>query len=94
VQLFASTGVNVLFRAVGSETFPTSYRSTACAAREILGTLGGVLGLAIEGSLYLATGSHAAAITGMTPVMLISPLIVLPETSGRVLEEIAPEREG
>ena len=95
VQLFSMTGLNVLFKAIGSELFPTSYRSTASAARAILGTLGGVVGLSIEGSLFTAAGSHAAAITWMIPVMLLSPLVVLlalPETSGRELEDIAPER--
>lgn len=93
--IFSLTGVGVLFKALGSELFPTSYRSTASGMRAILGTLGGVAGLAIEGTLYELTGSHAAAITTMLPVLLLPPLIVLvavPETAARELEQIAPER--
>ena len=60
-----------------------------------MGVLGGVLGLALEGTLYQLTGSHSAAISMMIPVMLIPPFVVfafLPETATRELEDIAPER--
>lgn len=95
--IFALTGVGVLFKALGSELFPTSYRSTASGMRAILGTLGGVAGLALEGGLYELVGSHAAAITWMLPVLLLPPLVVLatvPETAARELEHIAPEARG
>lgn len=93
--IFALTGAGVLFKALGSELFPTSYRSTASGMRAIVGTLGGVAGLAIEGTLYERAGSHAAAITWMLPVLALPPLVVLravPETAARELESIAPER--
>jgi MFS family permease len=92
--VFTTLAVGVLFKALGAELFPTSYRSTASGMRMTVGTLGGVLGLSIEGSLYTMAGSHAAAITWMAPVVLISPLAVaflLPETASRELEDIAPE---
>ena len=95
VQVFAITGVGVLFKALGSELFPTSYRSTASGIRAIAGTLGGVAGLALEGRLYELAGSHAAAITLMIPSLIIPPLVIyafLPETATRELEDIAPER--
>ncbi len=94
--IFGTTGVSVLFKALGTELFPTSYRSTASGMREICGTLGGVVGLALEPALYVWTGSHAAAITLLLPILLVPPLVIgfaVPETASRELEEIAPERE-
>ena len=93
--LFTYTGLDVLFAALGSELFPTSYRSTASGARAAVATLGGALGLWLEGSLFSITGSHAEAITLMLGMVLLSPLAIalfLPERAGLVLEEIAPER--
>jgi len=95
VQVFALQGVGVLFKALGSELFPTSYRSTASGVRAILSTLGGSAGLVLESGLYAAAGSHGAAITWMLPALAIPPLVIwfgLPETATRELEEIAPER--
>ncbi len=60
-----------------------------------MATLGGVLGLGVESALYLLVGSHWTAISYMVPLAFIAPIIVaavFPETSGRALEEIAPER--
>jgi putative MFS transporter len=94
VVVFSTLAVGVLFKALGAELFPTSYRSTASGMRMTVGTLGGVLGLSIEGSLYTMAGSHSAAITWMAPALLISPIAVallLPETASRELEDIAPE---
>lgn len=95
VTVFTILAANALFKALGAELFPTSYRSTASGVRMIVGTLGGIAGLAIEGTLYTWTGSHAAAITWMASALVIPPLVIaffLPETATRELEEIAPER--
>jgi MFS family permease len=95
VQIFGITGATVLFKALGSELFPTSYRSTASGVRTIVGTLGGIAGLALEGTLYQITGSHAAAITLMIPALAVTPIVIfafLPETATRELEDISPER--
>jgi MFS family permease len=95
LAVFTITGVGILFKALGSELFPTSYRSTASGMRAVVGALGGVAGLAIEGPLYTWLGSHAAAITAMTPVLVLPPLLIatlLPETAARELEDISPER--
>jgi MFS family permease len=95
VQLFGITGASVLFKVLGSELFPTSYRSTASGVRMIVGVLGGIAGLALEGTLYQIAGSHAAAITLMIPPLLITPVVIfafLPETATRELEDISPER--
>jgi MFS family permease len=89
------TMVVVLFAALGSELFPTSYRSTATGARAIMATFGAAGGLWLEGLLYAHVGSHAAAITSMLVLVPITPLIVavfLPETARRELEEVSPER--
>ena len=85
----------MLFKALGSELFPTSHRSTASGMRAIVSTLGGIAGLALEGTLYELTGSHAGAITAMLPVLVLPPLAIwlfLPETARRDLEAISPER--
>jgi MFS family permease len=89
------TMVVVLFAALGSELFPTSYRSTASGTRAIIATVGAATGLALQGFLYGLTGSHAAAITSMLVLVPVAPLVIalfLPETANRELEEIAPER--
>jgi len=94
VMNFTICGLEVLFSALGSELFPTSYRSTASGARAVIATLGASLGLWAEGRVFLVTGSHGAAITCLVAgVALIPPLMVrlLPETATRELEEIAPE---
>ena len=92
--IFASQGAGMLFKALASELFPTSYRSTASVVRATVGTAAGSLGLWLESQLYVQAGSHAAAITWMLPV-LIMPILLslrLPETATRELEQIAPER--
>jgi MFS family permease len=89
--------VDVLFGALGSELFPTSYRSTASGFRSFCWIAGGALGLVlVEGQLFPLFGSHAAAVTWMLAGAWIAPLVVLlliPETARRELEEIAPGRE-
>jgi putative MFS transporter len=92
--VFSFFAIDVIFTALGSELFPTAYRSTASSIRALAATLGAVLGLWSEGFLYGVTGSHAAAISWMLLGSLVSMLAValsLPETAQRSLEEIAPE---
>ena len=87
-------GLIVLHGAMATELFPTAYRSTAAGMREALGTVGASLGLWIVGLLYAATSSHAVSITWILVLTPISPLVALlliPETAGRELEEIAPD---
>jgi len=84
----------VLHSALATELFPTAYRSTAAGVREAVGTAGASLGLGLLTLLYAATGSHSASITWLLLLTPISPLILLfiPETAGRELEEIAPDK--
>lgn len=94
-QVFALQGVAVILRALGSELFPTSYRSTASSARLAAAVLGGSLGLTLESRLYDVLGSHAAAISALLPGFLVAIVIVwlfVPESARRELEEVSPER--
>ena len=95
VMALAALGVSVTMLAIGAEIFPTSYRSTVSGARTVGGTLGTSLGLAAHSALYGVVGSQWTAISLLSVLMLASPLLVLyglPEASGKVLEEVAPER--
>jgi hypothetical protein len=74
---------------------PTPRATTASGMRLVVGTLGGIAGLSLEGTLYELAGSHAMAITWMAPVLILPPLVIaafLPETAGRELEDVSPER--
>jgi MFS family permease len=93
LMMACGVAVDVLFAALGSELFPTSYRSTASGVRAAVGTVAGSAGLWLEGWLYPIAGSHAAAITWMLGLTWIAPVVILlllPETAGRELEEISP----
>jgi MFS family permease len=94
-MLLTDIGSDTNLGAFAKELFPTSYRSTADAARSVVGQLGGSLGLACESLLFAGLGAHALAISALALVGLAAPVIVaraFPETSGRPLEEISPER--
>lgn len=96
LMVVSATMIMVLFAALGSELFPTSYRSTASGVRAVVATLGAALGLWIEGVLYGLAGGHAAAITWMLAVAPIAPLVIaffLPETASQELEDVSPERQ-
>jgi putative MFS transporter len=95
LMIFALLGSNVMLAAYGAELFPTSYRSTAAGVRISVWTIGGSVGLVLESLLYDMLGSHWRAISLLAAFAVLAPLIVavtFPETSGRSLEEIAPER--
>ena len=94
-MVFSGMAAGVALGAFANELFPTSYRSTAAGARIIIATLGGTLGLVTESLLYGVLGSHWEAVTILVTAALLAPWIVLrffPETSGRSLEEISPEK--
>jgi putative MFS transporter len=94
-MMFCLVAVDVLFGALGSELFPTASRSTASSIRALAWTLGGSIGLLVEGALFGVVGdTHGEVLTAMLPVALIAPLVIwlgIPETAARELEEIAPD---
>jgi len=92
--IFTSMGASVTISACGAEMFPTSARSTASGVRSAASTLGGITGLALVSLLYRVTGSNWLAIALLAVAPFLAAALVLaffPETSGRPLEEIAPE---
>jgi hypothetical protein len=75
--VFGALGWDTLLSAYAAELFPTSHRATA------------------ESVLYGILGSHWHAVSVLLVASLAVPCIValaFPETAGRRLEEIAPER--
>ena len=96
-MMFAIMGGDVTLAAYGAELFPTSYRSTASGTRAFVSTLGTVGGLAAVSLLFPVVGSNWNAIALLGGLALFAPVLVwlaFPETSGRTLEEIAPEPPG
>jgi predicted MFS family arabinose efflux permease len=92
--VFSFFAIDVIFTALGTELFPTAYRSTASAARSISATLAGAFGLWVEGFLFEWTGGHGRAVTWMLLSSVVTLTVValwLPETARRTLEEIAPD---
>lgn len=94
--IFALLGFEALLAAYGSELFPTSYRATAAGARQVVATVAASLGLACESWLYDVCGSHWTAVSILIALCFAVPIVIAvaaPETSGRRLEEISPERD-
>jgi MFS family permease len=95
LMIFGSMGSEVTLAAYGAELFPTSQRSTAAGVRAFAMTLGIVLGLGAVSVMFGVLGSNWTAVMALGAVALGAPVLVwfgFPETSGRALEEIAPER--
>jgi MFS family permease len=92
--LFTSIGTTVALSTLAGELFPTSYRSTASGAMAVVATTTGSLSLVLHGILFRWLGSSWTAVSLLAGIILFAPLLVtsLPETSGRTLEEIAPEQ--
>ncbi|MBW2385703.1 MAG: MFS transporter [Deltaproteobacteria bacterium] len=96
-MVFSGMAGGVVLATFGNEIFPTSHRSTASGARVIVATLGGVAGLWAESVLFGIFGSHWTAVQALVVGAFIAPILVLlffPETSGRELEDISPEKTG
>lgn len=86
---------DVILTALSSELFPTSYRSTAAKAVGIIANMGAIMGLLFEGLLYQWTGSHAAAISVMMVMLVMTIICVyffIPETATQNLDAISPEK--
>lgn len=94
IMLFGMMGINVSVDTLSTELYPTSYRSTAAGARSLVAAAGSALSQVIHGLIFGLIGSQWVAVSLMSVLIFITPFIVtrLPETSGRTLDEIAPER--
>jgi MFS family permease len=93
LHLFFDSAAATILAAYSAEMFPTSYRSTAGSALAAAGTIGGAIGLFLEGVLYSLTHSHWTAVRYLLIFWIISPAIMMffPETAGYELEAISPE---
>ncbi len=91
--VFCVTAGNVTVRALSSELFPTSYRSTAAAWLSFSITIGWALGLWAVGSEPSGDADIAIQIPVIAcAVLLCAALILLaPETARRELEEISED---
>lgn len=90
---FCAFAANVLLEAFGAELFPTSYRATASALRFLFAILSGAVSLALHGWLAQQVGFANAVLILLIPLpFAILPVLMLPETAMRRLEDIAPER--
>jgi len=92
--IFAGTAGTVILRALATELFPTSYRSTSSVWLAFVQTLGWTVGLLMLG----IAGQDAAEIARFTAQLSFAVLLgglailLLPETSRRELEEISADR--
>lgn len=89
--VFLSSSGEVMLRALSSELFPTSQRAAASSWLIVVQTLGWTLGLAVVGlrTEQIADLALTAALLSLATVGAAACLLVLPETRGRELEEIA-----
>ena len=94
ILIFFILGAEVTTTSYSTELFPIRYRSTATGARQVLSTLAAILGLSAVSALYLVFDSNWIAISVVCLFSLVAPWIVwllLPETTGREIEEVSPD---
>jgi len=88
-----SVSCNVTIRALATEVFPTSHRGTSGGWLSLVQTLGTAAGLGVVG-LGIARGASLPFMVSLLALLTVvagSALFLLPETSGRELEEISAE---
>jgi len=93
--IFFSMGTDVTLSAYRTELFPTSMRSSASGATNLVSVTGGIVGLMSVSALYGVVGSTWTAILIVASLSLVVPATIwflFPETARRTLEDIAPER--
>jgi putative MFS transporter len=91
--VFFGTAGGVVLRALATELFPTSYRSTSSVWIGFVQTLGWTAGLSLLGLVDQDTFGLARFIAEISLAVLLGGLaiLLLPETSRRELEEISGE---
>jgi putative MFS transporter len=89
--IFGYLSATALTAGFVAEIFPTAYRATTSTLRYVVTTLGGATALALEGPLYNVFHAHGPAISSFLAIMPLSliAILLLPESAGRPLEEIA-----
>jgi MFS family permease len=91
VLVFVTTGGNTIVRALSTELFPTSSRSTAAGSLTLFETVGAVAGLYMVTALTPEGTSIAGAVRWIVCITLVSAVLVLllPETARKELEDIS-----
>jgi MFS family permease len=89
--VFITTGGNTIVRALSTELFPTSSRSTAAGSLTLFETIGAVAGLYMVTALTPEGASIASAVRFIVCTTLVGALLVLllPETARKELEDIS-----
>jgi len=92
--MFFSMGSDVTLSTYSAELFPTSMRSSASGATNLVSVVGGIVGLLAVSALVGFAGTLGNAILIVSSLSLLVPPAIwflFPETARRSLEEIAPE---
>jgi len=92
--VFFSMGSDVTLSTYRAELFPTSMRSSASGATNLVSVIGGIVGLLAVSALYEFAGGTWNAIRIVASFSLLVPPAIwflFPETARRTLDEIAPE---
>lgn len=95
IQMMCGFALSVLTATFFAELFPASHRCTATSALSVFYVGGGVVGLACESAVFAVVQKHSQAISLVLLPAFMAPVLTgccLPETNGRSLEDIAPER--
>jgi putative MFS transporter len=89
--VFMEAGAAVAVNALGTELFPTRMRSTAKSWIINATVVGALLGLLVVGAVAddLGGADRVLALLSILPAAVSPALLLLPETSGRELEELA-----
>jgi MFS family permease len=91
VLVFITTGGNTIIRALSSELFPTSSRSTAVGSLSLFETIGAAVGLYMVTELTPegASIAHAVRWIACTTLAGAALVLLLPETARKELEDIS-----